>query len=112
MLDIICGFLILLFAYTAFSKILAFGQFRFVLRSTPLTGNYSTLLAVLIPAIELIVVLLLLLSRTNKACLIRATILLIVFTTYLIFIVLKNPDLPCSYGGVHSAANLETAYSI
>ena len=98
--DIICGLLILLFAYTAFSKILAFGQFRSALSNSPLIGNYSTLLAVLIPAIELIIVLSLLLPRTNKAGLKSAVSLLFVFTTYLVFMVFTDPNLPCSCGGV------------
>ena len=98
--DIICGLLILLFVYAAFSKLLAFGQFRFVLSRAPLTGNYSTLFAMLIPTIELIIAALLIMPSSSNAGLISAISLLIVFTTYLIFMVLTDPNLPCSCGGV------------
>ena len=98
--DIICGLLILLFVYAAFSKLLAFGQFRFVLSRAPLTGNYSILFAVLIPTIELIIAALLIMPSSSKAGLISAISLLIVFTTYMVFMVLTDPNLPCSCGGV------------
>ena len=98
--DIICGLLILLFVYAAFSKLLAFGQFRFVLNRAPLTGNYSTLFAVLIPTIELIIAALLITPGSSNAGLISAISLLMVFTTYLAFMVLTDPNLPCSCGGV------------
>lgn len=96
---IICGLLIVLFAYTAFSKILAFGQFRFVLSSAPLIGKYAYEIALLIPTIELIIAVLLIVPRTSKVGLIGAASLLIVFTTYLLFIVFTVPNLPCSCGG-------------
>lgn len=98
--DIICGLLILLFAYTAFSKLLAFSHFRFVLSSAPLIGNYSTVLAALIPVTELFIVILLFMPRTTKAGLIAASSLLLVFTVYLVFMILTDPHLPCSCGGV------------
>ena len=98
--DIICGLLILLFVYAAFSKLLAFVQFRFVLSRAPLTGNYSTLFAVLIPTIELIIAALLIMPSSSNAGLISAISLLMVFTTYLVFMVLTDPNLPCSCGGL------------
>lgn len=98
--DIICGLLILLFAYTAFSKLLAFEKFRSVLKEAPFIANYATVIAVLIPAVELTIVLLLLLPRTRKTGLVAATSLLMLFTVYLAFMILTDPNLPCSCGGV------------
>jgi hypothetical protein len=98
--DIICGLLILLFAYTAFSKILAFRQFRSGLSTAPLIENYSTFFAALIPAAELIIVVLLLIPKFSKTGLITASSILIVFTAYLIFMVLTDPNRPCSCSGV------------
>ncbi|HEY5463213.1 MAG TPA: MauE/DoxX family redox-associated membrane protein [Hanamia sp.] len=98
--DIICGLLILLFLYAAISKLLAFGQFRFVLSRAPLTGNHSTLIAALVPAMELIIAALLIIPSSSKAGMMSAVSLLIVFTTYVAFMVLTDPDLPCSCGGV------------
>lgn len=98
--DIICGLLILLFAYTAFSKLLAFGKFRSVLKEAPFIANYAAVIAVLIPAVELMIVLLLLLPRARKTGLVAAASLLLVFTAYLAFMILTDPNLPCSCGGV------------
>ena len=98
--DIICGLLILLFAYAAISKMLAFRQFSFGLSKAPLIENYSTLFAGLIPAAELIIVVLLLIPKFNNTGLIAATSILMFFTAYLIFMVLTDPNLPCSCSGV------------
>lgn len=98
--DIICGLLILLFAYTAFSKLIEFAKFRNVLNRAPLIANYAMFFAALIPATELVIVLLLVMPRTKKAGLNAATGLLIAFTVYLVFMVLTAPHLPCSCGGV------------
>lgn len=98
--DIIYGLLILLFAYAALSKLFAFNHFIFVLSSAPLIGNYSTLFAALIPALELIIVVLLFIRQTNRTGLIAAVSLLLLFTGYLVFMVLTEPNLPCTCGGV------------
>jgi hypothetical protein len=98
--DIICGLLILLFAYTAFSKLLAVGKFRSVLKEAPFIGNFATVMAVLIPGVELTIILLLLLPGARKTGLVAATSLLVVFTAYLAFMILTDPNLPCSCGGV------------
>lgn len=98
--DIICGLLILLFAYTAFNKLLDIHRFETVLSMAPLIGKYSPLFAILIPSLELTIVLLVLLPRTQRIGLISAFTLLILFTAYLIYMVLSYPNLPCSCGGV------------
>ena len=98
--DIIRNLLILLFVYTAFSKFLEFDKFRTVLKAAPFISNYSTVVAVMIPTIELTIVFLLLLRPTKKAGLIAATGILIFFTAYIIFMILTDLNLPCSCGGV------------
>lgn len=91
---------ILLFTYASFSKLLAFNQFRKVLSGAPIIGKYAPFFAVLIPVLELIIVILLVLPRSTTIGLMAGTILLIVFTIYLAFMVLTDPHLPCSCGGV------------
>lgn len=98
--EIVGGLLTLLFAYTAFSKLFAFQQFESVLSSAPVIGNYAGLLAVLIPAVELIIIRLLLVIKTRRAGLLASASLLIVFSLYLVYMVLTASDLPCSCGGV------------
>lgn len=103
--DIICGLLILLFAYTGFSKLIEFAKFRNVLKEAPLIGNYAMFLAALILVAELVIAFLLIMPRTKKTGLTAATGLLTVFTVYLVFMVLTDSHLPCSCGGVIQQLN-------
>jgi hypothetical protein len=98
--DIISGLLILLFAYAAVNKLMEFGKFRNVLSDAPLIGNYAAFVAAAVPVAELIIVLLLMIPGTQKTGLSAATGLLMIFTVYLVFMVLTDPHLPCSCGGV------------
>ncbi|MGN6539847.1 MAG: MauE/DoxX family redox-associated membrane protein [Ginsengibacter sp.] len=98
--SIICALFILLFAYAAFSKLLGLSQFRSALSNAPLIGRYATVFSLLIPVLELVVVILLILPRTVATGLIGATSLLIAFTGYLVLMVLTDPNLPCSCGGI------------
>jgi len=98
--DIICGLLILLFAYAACSKLMELGKFTNVLSKAPVIGNYAAFLAGVVPMTELIIVLLLMIPGTQKTGLSAATALLMIFTVYLVFMVLTDRHLPCSCGGV------------
>jgi hypothetical protein len=98
--NIINGLFILLFTYTALSKILGYTRFRFVLSMAPLVRNYATWIAAVIPAAELIVAALIFIPATAKKGLIAGVSLLIVFTVYLVYMILTDPNLPCSCGGV------------
>jgi uncharacterized membrane protein YhaH (DUF805 family) len=98
--DIVCGLLILLFAYTAISKLIEFAKFRNVLKEAPLIGNYAMFLAALILVAELVIAFLLIMPRTRKTGLTAATGLLTVFTVYLVFMVFTDLHLPCSCGGI------------
>lgn len=99
MVDIISALLILLFAYTAISKFVNIDHFRYVLSKAPMIGNYSHFFAWAIPVVELVIVLLLF-RTTSTAGFYSATILLTVFTTYLVYMILTDAELPCSCGGV------------
>lgn len=98
--NIINGLFILLFTYTALSKLIAFKQFQFVLSTAPLVRNYAKWVAAIIPAAELIIAVLLFIPATAKKGMIAGSVLLILFTVYLVFMILTNSNLPCSCGGV------------
>jgi hypothetical protein len=100
--DIISSLLILLFAYTSFSKLLTLDQFSSVLSRMPLIGNGAGVLAFAIPLAELGIVLLLLFERTRYRGLKLSLALLVLFTIYLLHMVLFAPHMPCSCGGVIS----------
>jgi hypothetical protein len=92
-----------LFGYTALSKLLEYDRFRAVLSASPLIATGAGALAAAIPVVELAVVLLLILPRTRLAGLVLSFALLVLFTSYLGYMVLYAPHLPCSCGGVISA---------
>ena len=101
-LQIASSLLILLFAYTAFSKLFDYRAFTQTLSESPLIHNGADTIAWLLPAIELVVVLLLFFEGTRRVGLYASLLLLVLFTLYLLYMVLFVADLPCSCGGVLS----------
>ena len=101
--EIFTSLLILLFAYTAISKILDFNKFRRVLSESPLIHNGAGIIAWLLPATELLIVLLLFLPRYRITGLWISLGMLTVFTGYLFYMLLFASHLPCSCGGVLSS---------
>jgi hypothetical protein len=100
--NLISSSFIFLFAYTAISKLLEYKSFAFTLSESPLIHKGAGVLAWLIPASELVIVLLLFFSTTQLKGLYGAVLLLLVFTSYLILMLLSDSKLPCSCGGVIS----------
>lgn len=98
--EFICLLFIFLFAYTATNKIIAHSLFRFQLSEFPLISSFSNLMAWLIPLAELAVVILLLLPSFRIWGLWGSFGLMVVFTFYIIYLLLFAPDRPCSCGGV------------
>lgn len=101
--EISSSLLILLFAYTAFSKLLTYKKFRWVLNESPLIHNGAGVIVWLLPAAELMIVLLLFIPRYRTIGLKASLSMLILFTGYLIYMILFASHLPCSCGGVVSS---------
>jgi len=99
-LQLICSVFIFLFAYTALSKLQQYHQFVSVLLKSPLIGSISEAVAWIIPTIELIIAGLLFFPRTRRPGLYGSSLLMIVFTVYLGYMILFTPHLPCTCGGV------------
>jgi cadmium resistance protein CadD (predicted permease) len=100
----ITGYLFLfLFLYTAYSKLAEHEKFAGVLAISPLIGPaLSEWVAWGIPVVEIVIGLLLLPCFRTKG-LYAAVALMIVFTTYLVYMILKTGlKLPCHCGGVIS----------
>lgn len=95
--------LVLLWTYAAVSKLLDHAPFQRVLAQSPLVGAGAGALAVLVPATELGIALLLLFPRTRFSGLYGSFVLLVLLTSYLGYMVLYAPHLPCSCGGVISS---------
>ncbi len=95
--------LALLWSYAALSKLLTYQATRFQLLGHKLIMNHAGVIAWLIPAMELILVVLLLWRNTRRVGLYASAMLLAVFTAYIIYMFVYYPAKPCSCGGVLAA---------
>lgn len=96
--------LIVLFVYTASSKIQTFHTFHGVLIKSPLIGKQLALyVAIFIPTIEIIASILLVFGKTALKGFYVSTALMALFTFYVSYMVLFAPKLPCVCGGVIEA---------
>ena len=100
LVEIISALLILLFFYTATSKLLDFRNFREVLHSSPLIGRFSNFVVWTIPFAEIIASLLLFFPATRRKGLWCSLALMIIFTGYLTYMVFFSIIRPCNCGGV------------
>lgn len=101
--EMACGLLVLLFSYTAFSKLVDFNTFKTTLKMSPLIGDANTYIAWLLPTVECIIVGLLLIPKFQYVGLYCSLILLVILTIYLlIMIIFYSKELPCTCGGVIS----------
>jgi uncharacterized membrane protein len=98
--ELVTGLLILLFIYTATSKLLDFSTFRHVLSRSPLIGNKAPVVAWILPLIEILISMILILPRTRRIGLWSSFALMLTFTGYVAYMLVYAPQLPCSCGGV------------
>ena len=98
--EIISGIFILLFFYTAISKLMTYQSFRTVLSMSPAIGKYAHLLAWFLPSVELVTVALLFIPRTKSLGLTFSLALMLLFTGYIFYMLQSALHLPCSCGGV------------
>lgn len=99
-IELISSLLILVFGYTAISKLLVYERFRDTLLRTPFVALGADVLALALPLAELGIVLLLLFPATRLKGLYVSLVALSFFTVYLVLMLLYAPHLPCSCGGV------------
>lgn len=100
LVEIISALLIFLFVYTAISKLANHNQFVYTFGVIPFIEKYKNFFAWLIPISELIVSFFLLIPNTKRVGLITSILLLILFSLYIIIMLLFGSNLPCSCGGV------------
>lgn len=98
--DMICGLLILLFAYAAISKLNDRQHFELVLGEMLLLKHVAGFISFALPVTELIVCALLFMPATRLFGLYASIGLLISFTIYIGYMILFAPKLPCNCGGV------------
>jgi uncharacterized membrane protein YphA (DoxX/SURF4 family) len=103
--DIAAGLFILLFMYTAIMKLKDIHLFIGSMSHTPLLRPYATLLAGLIPGVEIAISIALIIPSTRYMGLVLATGLMGVFTLYVGLILHSMKELPCTCGGVLQQMN-------
>lgn len=98
--DFISGVLLLVFLYTAWSKLKESEQFRYTLSQSQLLSPFVDVIAWLLPVTELALAVLLFIPAARLIGLLASSLLLVALTLYLTYMVLYDPNLPCSCGGV------------
>lgn len=103
LIEIICGLLILLFAYTGINKLMDVNRFRVAIQASPLIENKSFALAWIVPITELLIALLLFIPRFRLSGLYASSGLMLLFTIYVGYMLTTISLLPCSCGGIIQA---------
>lgn len=93
--------LILLWVYTAFSKLAEFENFKKQLYNQTFSPDLAEILVWLIPAMEITTATLLAFSKTRLPGLLISVLLMGIFTTYTLLVLMDYYErTPCSCGGV------------
>jgi hypothetical protein len=88
-----------MFLYTAISKWTDYTMTREQMALMPLMTPIAHIVVWFLPATEIAITLLIFFHQTRKRGLYAATTLMILFTIYIIYMMLIYPHLPCSCGG-------------
>lgn len=99
-IEIISSLLIILFIYTALSKLSGYKNFTVQLSKSPFITSYASLIAWSLPSVEMLVSLLLVFKRTKLVGLYASFFMMSLFTAYLIIMLKFSYHIPCSCGGV------------
>lgn len=94
---------IVLFVYTATSKLINLGQFQLRLERMPYIAPYATWIAIVVPILELLVAGLFLFEKYILTALYASMLLMILFTTYIVIVLGFSDTIPCSCGGIISS---------
>ncbi|MDB5010794.1 MAG: hypothetical protein JWQ06_1583 [Mucilaginibacter sp.] len=89
-----------LFLYTAYAKIVDHDRFLNGLSKVHIINGFAVYISYLVPLTEILVSLLLLIPQTAKWGLYTFTVLMSIFTCYIISALLWEKHLPCHCGGV------------
>jgi hypothetical protein len=102
--EVVVALLVLLFSYTALSKLLEHEKFIFQMSLSHFTLLTQTagFLSWFLPVAEMIIVVLLLVPKTRLQGLYSSLVLLLSFSFYISAMLLSGWDLPCTCGGIIS----------
>jgi len=97
---IIISLFVFLLAYTGLSKIFHHSLFVVTLRQSQVLNSYAGLISWFLPILELCTAALLIIKKTQRLALYTTLTLMLIFTFYILYLLVFVPDLPCSCGGV------------
>lgn len=93
-------FHVLLFTYASFSKLLDFENFQIQLAQSPLLSAYAGIISYSVIITELLLSLLLCISKSRLIALYSSLYLMIGFSVYIYLILNFSDFIPCSCGGI------------
>ena len=100
--DVSVYLFIILFMYTAASKLLSIKSFASTLAKSPLIGNLNFVVAWAVPIVEILISIILIFPSFRRTGLFASLALMASFTIYLFYMVYSGNKLPCHCGGVIS----------
>jgi len=100
MVEIISYLFIILFIYAAVSKLLDFEQFGAQIEQSSLLNAFVVYVTWGVPVVEILVSLLFFFPKLGLAGLWASFTLMVIFSTYIIFVLSFADSIPCSCGGV------------
>ena len=98
--EIISILFVMLFLYSIISKIIDYTIFKELVSTSPILAPVAALIAWILPLLEFIIVGLLIVPRWRLKGLYASLALMVIFTIYIICLLLFNNHIPCSCGGV------------
>jgi hypothetical protein len=98
--DMICLTFVVLFTYSAMSKLAEFDTFKAQIGKSPTLNSYVNLIAIATPTFELVICVLLAFQRTKAIALYLSLTIMVSFTAYIISILNFSEFIPCSCGGI------------
>ncbi|MDH1883690.1 MauE/DoxX family redox-associated membrane protein [Empedobacter falsenii] len=97
---LICYLFIILFIYAAVSKLIDFENFQIQLAQSPLLSAYAGFISYAVIIVEIVIVLMLCIKRTQQIGLYASYGLMLAFTVYIYLIINYSDFVPCSCGGI------------
>jgi len=98
--DMISALLVLLFVYAAVSKLLDFEKFEIQLGQSVMLAPFVKWVVWSVPGFELLISFLLISRKLQLYGLYGAFSLMVMFSTYIVFILNFATHIPCSCGGI------------
>jgi putative oxidoreductase len=98
---------IILWLYVGITKLIDFRSMYLQMNLSPFAffRNFDNEIAVGIPSIEILIGIILILKKTRLVGFYASFVLMIIFTAYVVFLMIKMPKLPCTCGGIISQLN-------